>query len=132
MIPFYGEELLAPYPNPKLEGHTLSAVRDCLFNILAAALHIRGRSSIRKRRTCHVVVTGTRFSHGVDQYTLKIMQRILTHSSFSIFNFILPADQIFTKLPTQHNTTQHKRWNRPAIYNHLNQLHCIKHFSPCS
>jgi hypothetical protein len=36
---FYGEELLAPRPTPKLEGHPLSAVRDCLFNIFAATLH---------------------------------------------------------------------------------------------
>jgi hypothetical protein len=36
---FYGEELLAPRPAPKLEGHPLSAVRDCLFNIFAATLH---------------------------------------------------------------------------------------------
>jgi hypothetical protein len=35
-IIFYGEELLAPRPTPKLEGHPLSAVRDCLFNIFAA------------------------------------------------------------------------------------------------
>jgi hypothetical protein len=35
---FYGE-LLAPSPIPKLGGHPLSAVRDCLFNILAATLH---------------------------------------------------------------------------------------------
>jgi hypothetical protein len=33
-IIFYGEELLAPCPTPKLEDHPLSAVRDCLFNIL--------------------------------------------------------------------------------------------------
>ena len=32
---FYGEELLA-----NLQGHPLSAVRDCLFNIFAATLHI--------------------------------------------------------------------------------------------
>ena len=37
---FYGEELLAPRPIPKLEHHPLSAVRDCLFNIFAATLHI--------------------------------------------------------------------------------------------
>jgi hypothetical protein len=35
---FYGEELLAPRPIPKLEDHPLSAVRDCLFNIFAASL----------------------------------------------------------------------------------------------
>ena len=38
MVIFYGEELLAPRPTPKLEDHPLSAVRDCIF---AAALHIR-------------------------------------------------------------------------------------------
>jgi hypothetical protein len=37
---FYDEELLAQRPNPKLEDHTLSAVRDCLFSIFAATLHI--------------------------------------------------------------------------------------------
>jgi hypothetical protein len=37
---FYGGELLAPRPTPKLEGHLLSAVRDSLFDIFAAALHV--------------------------------------------------------------------------------------------
>ena len=37
---FYGEELLAPRPTPKLEDHLLSAVRDCLFNTFAATLHV--------------------------------------------------------------------------------------------
>jgi hypothetical protein len=40
VIIFYGEELLAPRPTPKLEDHPLSAVRDCLFNVFAATLHI--------------------------------------------------------------------------------------------
>jgi hypothetical protein len=31
MVIFYGEELLAPLPTPKLEDHPLSAVRDCIF-----------------------------------------------------------------------------------------------------
>jgi hypothetical protein len=35
----YGEGLLAPRAIPKLEDHPLSSVRDCLFNISAAALH---------------------------------------------------------------------------------------------
>jgi hypothetical protein len=35
---FYGEELLAPRPTPKLEDHPLSAIRDCLFNLFAATL----------------------------------------------------------------------------------------------
>jgi hypothetical protein len=36
---FYGEELLAPRPTPKLEDQPLSFVRGCLFNIFAANLH---------------------------------------------------------------------------------------------
>jgi hypothetical protein len=39
IIVFYGEELLAPRPTPKLEDHPLSAVRDCLFNVFAATPH---------------------------------------------------------------------------------------------
>jgi hypothetical protein len=59
---FYGEELLAPRPRPKLEDHTLSAVYDFLFNIFAATLHIRDRSSIRNLRMLHAVVSGTLLS----------------------------------------------------------------------
>jgi len=59
---FYGEELLAPRPTPKLEDHTLSAVRDCSFNIFAATHHTGGRSSIRNPRTRRAVVTGTHLS----------------------------------------------------------------------
>jgi len=49
----------APRPNPKLEDHPSSAVRDCLFNLFAATLHIGGRSSLGNLRTRHAVVTGT-------------------------------------------------------------------------
>jgi len=59
---FYGEELLAPRPTPKLEDHPLSTVRDRLFNIFAATLHIGGLSSIRNLRTRHTVLTGTHSS----------------------------------------------------------------------
>jgi hypothetical protein len=40
IVRFYSEDLLAPRPTPKLEDHPLSAVRNCLFNIFAATLHI--------------------------------------------------------------------------------------------
>jgi hypothetical protein len=36
---FYGERLLTQRPTPKLEGHPLLPVRDCLYNIFAANLH---------------------------------------------------------------------------------------------
>ena len=62
MMRFYSEELLAPRPTPKLEDHLLSAVRNCLFHIFAATLHIGGRSSIHNLRTRHAVVTGTHLS----------------------------------------------------------------------
>jgi len=62
VICFYGEELLAPRPTPMLEDHPLSALRDCLFNILAATLHIGGHFSIHNLRTHHAVVTGTDLS----------------------------------------------------------------------
>jgi hypothetical protein len=52
---FYGEELAAPRPTPKLEDHPLSAVRECLFNIFVATFHIGGRSSIHNLRTRHSV-----------------------------------------------------------------------------
>jgi len=61
---FYREGLLAPRPTPKLEGHPLLAVRNCLFNLFAATLLIGGRSSIRNLRTRHAVVTGTTWGHG--------------------------------------------------------------------
>ena len=67
---FHGEALLAPRPTPKQEGHPLSAVFDCLFNLFTATLHIGGRSSIRNLRTRHAVVTGTRLSHGTKIYRL--------------------------------------------------------------
>jgi len=54
--------LLAPRPTPKLKDHPLSAVRDFLFHIFAATLHIGGRSSNRYLKMGHVVVTGTHLS----------------------------------------------------------------------
>jgi len=61
---FHGEVLLASCPTPKLEDHPSSAVRDCLFNLFTATLHIGGHSSIRNLRTRHAVVTETHLSHG--------------------------------------------------------------------
>jgi hypothetical protein len=36
----YGKEFFAARATPKLEDYPLSAVRDCLFSIFAATLHI--------------------------------------------------------------------------------------------
>jgi hypothetical protein len=58
----FAGRVVSTSPTPKLEDHPSSAVRDCLFNIFAATLHIGGRSSFRNLRTRHAVVTGTHLS----------------------------------------------------------------------
>jgi len=47
-------ELLAPTPTPKIEYQSLRTVRDCLFNIFAATLHIWRQSSSSATRGCAV------------------------------------------------------------------------------
>jgi hypothetical protein len=59
---FYGEESLAPRPTPSMEDHPLTAVRDWLFNIFAATVHIGGCFSNCSPRTLHAVVTETPLS----------------------------------------------------------------------
>jgi len=54
--------LLALHPTPKLEDHTLSVVRDGLFKIFRAALHIEGHSFIHNLRMHLAVLTGTHLS----------------------------------------------------------------------
>ena len=61
---FYGEELSAPCPTPKLGDHPLLAVRDCLFNIFAATIHIGCCSSVGNLRTHHMVTKYTKHSFG--------------------------------------------------------------------
>ena len=61
---FAAGSCLTSRPTLKLKDHPLSVVRDCLFNIFAATLHIEGRSSIRNLRTPHAVVKGTHFWWG--------------------------------------------------------------------
>ena len=73
---FYGESFSAPRPTPKLKDHPLSAVRDCLFNILAITFHIGGRSSNRNPKTRHAVVAGTLLSW----YRMFISMNTRVHS----------------------------------------------------
>jgi len=46
----YGEEFLSPCPTPKVKDHPLSPVRDCLFSIFAAVLHIMRPPSLSLTR----------------------------------------------------------------------------------
>jgi hypothetical protein len=91
-IRFYGEELLAPPPNPKLKDHTLSALRNCLFNIFAGTLDIGGRSSIRSLRTRHAMVTGTHLSRGCPEtsvwnYQYSLRNNLEEHNSLDLQNW---------------------------------------------
>jgi len=70
-VSFDGEELSAPPPNPKMEDHLLSAVRNCLFNIFTSTPYIGGRSSFRYLRTRHAVVTETQLSWRYKIYNIQ-------------------------------------------------------------
>ena len=109
--------MLAPRPTPKLEDHPSSAVRDCLFNLFTATLHIGGRSSIRNLRTRHAVVTGTHihgflFTPTVNPVSLKLV----------IFNLILPKlsyiQKLLNPLPTKINENLFKYSIRTAQATH--------------
>jgi hypothetical protein len=55
---FYGEELLAPRPTPKLEGHPLVGCPRLLIQYIRNyPSYLEGVSSIRNLRTRHAVVT---------------------------------------------------------------------------
>jgi hypothetical protein len=86
---FYGEELSTPRPTPKLEDHPLSALRDCLFNIFAATLHIEGCFSLHNLRTCHALGTGTHFSWliGLTQFKFPTAPVHLTSLHFTSLHF---------------------------------------------
>jgi hypothetical protein len=80
---FYGEDLLVPRQTSKLEDHTLSAVRDCLFNIFAAIQVIGGRSSRRDLRMQLAMVTGTHLSWDSYHYVVNIKAIVATCVSFN-------------------------------------------------
>ena len=117
----YGEQLLAPRTNPKLEDHLLSNVRDCLFNTFAATLHIEGRSSIRNPRTRNSVMTGTHLSwlilctkhkrkNSVSMLKNTIRSRYLAH------NFV-KGDTAKAQHLGHQNSVQHKVYqNPPSMY----------------
>jgi hypothetical protein len=77
-VRFYCKELLSPRPTPELEDHPLSAVRHCLFNILAAILHIwrpflhpqPEDAPCRGDRDPLITVTGTHLSRSVPKHSL--------------------------------------------------------------
>jgi hypothetical protein len=61
-VRFYGEGLLSPRPNPKLEDKVFLAFRDFLFNIFKPTIHIRGYSHIPNLMKCYAVLTKTHSS----------------------------------------------------------------------
>jgi hypothetical protein len=49
---------VSPRPTPKLEDHTMSAVCNCLFNIFATTLHIKGETFQTRINCCVWEVKG--------------------------------------------------------------------------
>jgi hypothetical protein len=68
----------------------LSAIRDGLFNIFAATLHIGGRSSIRNLRKRHAVVTGTNLSQ---KYPITSKEKHPTFKKAIFRNFFLQKSE---------------------------------------
>ena len=62
-LSFYGGELLAPRPIPKMEDHSLSATAYSIYSQLPSISG--GRSAIHNLKTRHAVVTGTHLSRTV-------------------------------------------------------------------
>jgi hypothetical protein len=97
---FYGKELLAPRPTPKLEDHPSSAIRGCLFNLFKATLHIRGRSSIHNQRKRHAMVTGTHLTRPCRGYRQKNVSRMVhmtTHDSFRSAHILFSCSNLLRK-----------------------------------
>jgi hypothetical protein len=84
-VSFYGEELLAPRPNPKLEDYPFTAVRDCLLNIFAATLHIGCHSSICNLSTRHAVVIGAHTFGVQKMLKLDVMIRALQKNRYCLY-----------------------------------------------
>ena len=81
---FYCEIFLAPRPPPKLEDNTLSAQRDCLFNIFTANLHIGSRFSIRIPSANHAVVSRTNVAYSYNlRYVSCITWEFITDGELS-------------------------------------------------
>ena len=60
----------------------MSAVRDRLFNLFAATLHIGGRSSIRNLRMRHAVVTGT---HKHIKFVVRLHTQVLIIDTIDVY-----------------------------------------------
>jgi hypothetical protein len=77
---FYGDEFLAPRPNPKLEDHPLSALRDFLFNTFESTLHNWRPSPPSAARGCTVPLW-----HGPSKTDNRMTNRYVTFYTLQIF-----------------------------------------------
>ena len=105
----------------KHEDHSLSAIRDYLFNIFAATLHVRGLSFIRNLRTRHGVVTGTHLSQPPD----GIQSHITFLPCESLYRQLMLVGMIFYAYLTPHCRATKKcfcRWHSGKIDCLLNKV----------
>jgi hypothetical protein len=94
----------------------LSAVRECLFNIFAATVHIGGRSSIRNLRTRHAVVTVTHLSQNTCQRYLRLRFIIALTKRPNRMNVTGP--KIFDNKQTLKKATKRPHGGTPPTRSH--------------
>ena len=90
---------------PSWRTNPLSAVRDCLFNIFTATLHIGGHFSIHNLRKCHAVMTGTHLLW--ISLVLHCNNCVTMHAINNVkFTFIYPHILISSLQTNTHTQTQ--------------------------
>ncbi|PNF30542.1 hypothetical protein B7P43_G09925, partial [Cryptotermes secundus] len=111
---FYGEELLAPCPAPKLEDHPLSAVRDCLFNIFSATPHMEillrdFNAKVRREdifepkigsKSLHEISNddGVRVENFVTSRNLTVKSTMFPHRNIHKFTWTSPDEKIHNQI----------------------------------
>jgi hypothetical protein len=85
--------LLAPHPTTNLEDHLLSAVRNCLFNILVAIFHIGDKLLHQQPENAPYLGDRDPFIEGKDHKTNTIYLRGID----ILYLSQMPEDQVFQR-----------------------------------
>jgi hypothetical protein len=94
---FNGEELSAPDPTPKLEDHTLSAVRDCLFKTRRPFEKFVNSLHYSESELCGSAVTVS-FSKHLPWQAMHVLQRS-THFSKTCCRPLITSKFLAAELP---------------------------------
>ena len=96
----------------------MSAVGDCLFNIFASTLHIRGRSSIRSLRTHHAVVTEEPLIMGINCIYIRKLKHVYVYVG-STYVHVKPYKRSLSLCSYQ----CHYRLRMEMLSIHLNEIY---------